>query len=178
MGLVVRNAWVTLIVLSWLHKHAINLTKLLSIEYCVTLFFIAALLLRDLNERKVTEANLLDLVGSQTYEKWNEFAINLGVQQNIREEIAFDSQRVAKDNFIEVVYRWLSHEDGTGDNTRTWDIVIKALGEIGCPVPLEDLKRKWLQYQKSNGDSFPKGSYLNPGTLNFLLYSHKWYATT
>ena len=126
-------------------------------------------MLRDLNERKVTEADLLDLVGSQAYEKWNEFAINLGVQQNIRDEIAFDSQRVAKDNFIEVVYRWLSHEDGTGDNTRTWDIVIKALGKIGCPVQLEDLKRKLLQYQKSNGDSFPKGNYLNPGTLEFLL---------
>ena len=121
--------------------------------YCsIYLFFIAALL----SEKMVTEADLIDLVESQTYEKWNEFAINLGVQQNIREEIAFDSQRVAKDNFIEVVYRWLSHEDGTGDNPRTWVTVVKALREIGCPILPENLKRKLLQYQKSNGDSITK----------------------
>ena len=109
-----------------------------------------------LSEKKVTEADLIDLVESQAYGKWKEFAINLGVQRNIREEIAFDSQRVAKDNFIEVVYRWLSHEDGTGDNPRTWGTVVMALREIGCPIPLENLKRKLLQYQKSNGDSIAK----------------------
>ena len=120
------------------------------------LFFIEGLL----SENMVTEADLLDLVESQAYEKWKEFAIHLGVQQNIREEIAFDSQRVAKDNFIEVVYRWLSHEDGTGDNPRTWITVIRALREIGFPVPLEDLKRKLLQYQKSNGDSIAKSTLI------------------
>ena len=119
----------------------------------------------------MTEADLLDLVESQTYEKWNEFAIHLGIQQNIREEIAIDSQRVAKDNFIEIVYRWLSHEDGTGDNPRTWVTVVKALREIGCPILPENLKRNLLQYQKSNGDSIKSTLY-----LNFVLYSDEKYA--
>ena len=122
----------------------------------------------------VTEADLIDLVESQAYEKWKEFAIHLGVQQNIREEIAFDSQRVAKDNFIEVVYRWLSHEDGTGDNPRTWITVIRALRKIGCPVLLENLKRKLLQYQKSNGDSITKSTLY----INIALYSDEKYAIT
>ena len=32
--------------------------------------------------------------------------------------------KVAKDCFIEVVGRWLAHEDGTGDSTCTWETVL------------------------------------------------------
>ena len=40
-----------------------------------------------------------------------------------RDEVSHNCHKVAKDCFIEVVGQWLSHEDGTGDNPRTWETV-------------------------------------------------------
>ena len=35
----------------------------------------------------------------------------------------YNCHRVTKDCFIEVVGRWLPHEDGTGDNPYTWETI-------------------------------------------------------
>ena len=40
-----------------------------------------------------------------------------------RDEVSLNCHRVAKNSFIEVVGRWLSHEDGTGDSPHTWETV-------------------------------------------------------
>ena len=37
----------------------------------------------------------------------------LGLEEHIRDEVSLNCHIVAKDCFIEVVGRWLSHEDGT-----------------------------------------------------------------
>ena len=37
----------------------------------------------------------------------------MGVEEHIRDEVSLNCHRVAKDCFIEVVRRWLLHEDGT-----------------------------------------------------------------
>ena len=39
------------------------------------------------------------------------------------DEVSLNCHGVAKDCFVEVVGRWLSHEDGTGDSPRTWETV-------------------------------------------------------
>ena len=40
-------------------------------------------------------------------------SLYLGVEEHIRDELSLNCHRVAKDCFIEVVGRWLSHEDVT-----------------------------------------------------------------
>ena len=46
-----------------------------------------------------------------------DFFLYLGVEKHIRDEESLNCHRA--DCFIEVVGRWLQHEDGTGDNPHT-----------------------------------------------------------
>ena len=53
----------------------------------------------------------------------------LGVEEDIRDEVSLNCHRVAKDCFTEVVDRWLSHEDGTGDSPHTMETVLTAFNK-------------------------------------------------
>ena len=98
---------------------------------------------------KPTEEELARLVGSQMCAEWNKFSVYLGVQKHVRDEVSYNCQRMAKDCFIEVVGRWLSHERGTGDNCRTWETVFSALKEAGYTLLVEEVKQKLSKKQKS-----------------------------
>ena len=91
---------------------------------------------------KPTEVELLRLVGSQMCAKWNTFAVYLGIEKHIRDEVSYKCLREPKDCFIEVVGRWLSHEDGTGDNPRTWETVFSALQEMGFTLLGKEVTQK------------------------------------
>ena len=47
----------------------------------------------------------------------------LGVKEDIKDEVSYKYLREPKDCFIEVVGRWLSREDGTGDSPHIWETV-------------------------------------------------------
>ena len=89
-----------------------------------------------------TEAELVRLVGSQMCAKWNTFAVYLGIEKHIRNEVSYKCLREPRDCFIEVVGQWLSHEDGTGDNPRTWETVFSALREIGFTLLVKEVTQK------------------------------------
>ena len=74
--------------------------------------------------------------------KWNAFAVYLGIEKHIRDEVSHNCHKVAKDCFIEVVGRWLSHEDGTGDNPRTWETVFSALQEMEFTLLVKEVTQK------------------------------------
>ena len=92
-----------------------------------------------------SEEKLLQLVGSQMCAKWNMFSLYLGVQKHVRDEVSHNCQRMAKGCFVEVVGRWLSNDDGTGDSPRTWETVCSALGDIGHAPLAEEVKQKLFQ---------------------------------
>ena len=54
-----------------------------------------------------------------------------------RDEVSLNCHRVAKDCFIEVVGRWLSREDDTGDSPHTWETVFNKKKLLSL------LKRIW-----------------------------------
>ena len=91
---------------------------------------------------KLTEAELVRLVGSQMCAKWIPFAVYLGIEKHIRDEVSYKFLREPKDCFIEVVGRWLSHEDGTGDSPRTWETVFSALQEMGFTLLVKEVTQK------------------------------------
>ena len=94
---------------------------------------------------KPTEEQLVQLVGSQMCAKWNMFSLYLGVQKHVRDEVSHNCQRMAKGCFVEVVGRWLSSDDGTGDSPRTWETVVSALEDIGHAPLAKEVKQKLFQ---------------------------------
>ena len=88
----------------------------------------------------ISKDDLIRLIGSKTCVKWSEFSLYLGIEKHIRDEVSLNCHRVAKDCFIKVVSRWLSHEDGTGDNPRTWETVFSALRDMGRAHLVEEVK--------------------------------------
>ena len=88
---------------------------------------------------KSTEVELVRLVGSQMCAKWNTFAVYLGIEKHIRDEVSYKCPREPKDCFIEVVGRWLSHEDGTGDSPHTWETIFSALQEMGFTLLVKEV---------------------------------------
>ena len=91
---------------------------------------------------KPTEAELVRLVRSQMCVKWNTFAVYLGIKKHIRDEVSHQCLIEPKDCIIEIVGRWLSHEDGTGDSPRTWETVFSALQEMGFTLLVKEVTQK------------------------------------
>ena len=83
--------------------------------------------------------------------KWSEFSLYLGIEKHIRDEVSYKCLREAKDCFIEVVGRWLSREDGTGDNPRTWETVFSALRDMGQSHLVEEVKVKLFTTRTTKG---------------------------
>ena len=101
------------------------------IYYSYCLIPIALLIIKD---------DLIRLIGLKTCVKWSEFSLYLDIEKHIREEVSLNCHRVAKDCFIEVVGRWLSHKDGTGDKPRTWETVFSTLCDMGQSHLVEEVK--------------------------------------
>ena len=88
----------------------------------------------------IIEDDLIRLIGLKICVKWSELSLYLGIEKHIRDEVSHNCHRVAKDCFIEVVGRWLLHEDGTGDKPRTWETVFSALRDMGQSHLVEEVK--------------------------------------
>ena len=112
-------------------------------------YLIAFFICNAVLQRKPKEDKLVRLVGLQMCARWNIFSLYLGIEKYIRDEVSLNCHRVAKDCFIEVVGRWLSHEDGTGDNPRTWETVFNALRDIGCILLVKELIQKLSKGQNT-----------------------------
>ena len=74
--------------------------------------------------------------------KWDNFTVCLGLEEHIPDEVSRQCLREPKACFIEVVGRWLSREDGTGDNPRTWETVFSALQEMGFTLLVKEVTQK------------------------------------
>ena len=91
-------------------------------------------------DQSLTEEKLLRLVGKKMDARWEEFAIYLHVEWNVRERASRNYPSDVTLCFNEVTSRWLSGEDGTGERPRTWETVFDALRETVGPRLVEDVK--------------------------------------
>ena len=91
------------------------------------------------------------MIGLKTCFKWSEFSLYLGIEKHIRDEVSYKCLREPKNCFIEVVGRWLSHEDGTGDNPRTWETVFSTLRDMGQSHLVEEVKAELFATRATKG---------------------------
>ena len=64
------------------------------------------------------------------------------MKEHIRDEVSQNCLGEPKHCFREVVGRWLSHEDGTGDNPRTWETISSTLNGMGQSRLMEEVKQE------------------------------------
>ena len=58
--------------------------------------------------------------------RWRSFGTLLHVDVYVLDIIERDESK-SEDCMLSLVEKWLNHEDGTGDQPRTWDTVIQAV---------------------------------------------------
>ena len=99
----------------------------------------------------IIEDDLIRLIGLKICVKWSEFSLYLGIEKHIRDEVSHNCHRMAKVCFIEIVGRWLSHEDGTGDSPRTWETVFSALRDMGLSHLVEEVEAELFRTTATEG---------------------------
>ena len=64
--------------------------------------------------------------------KWREFGTHLQVKPALMDSIRKDESNTgARDCMLQLVEKWLGHEDGTGSLPRTWTTVAQAVKDTG-----------------------------------------------
>ena len=71
-----------------------------------------------------------------------EFGTFLYVERAVLERIRMDSSNVAT-CMLQLVERWLNHENGTGDLPRTWETVVQAVKHTGKRYLAEKLAQDY-----------------------------------
>ena len=62
--------------------------------------------------------------------QWREFGAHLCVEGDILDVISYDSPNLAS-CMVQLVEKWLGHDNGTGDLPRTWQTVVQAVKHTG-----------------------------------------------
>ena len=74
--------------------------------------------------------------------QWRHFGIHLRVKSAILDGI--ETKRLYdRDRMLELVEKWLAHENGTGDLPRTWKTVVQAVKDAGNRLLAEQLAKRY-----------------------------------
>ena len=74
--------------------------------------------------------------------RWMEFGIHLHVESAVLDGISKDKSNVAS-CMLQLVEKWLYHENGTGDLPRTWETVVLAVKHTGKGRLAEQLEQRY-----------------------------------
>ena len=74
--------------------------------------------------------------------QWRHFGTHLHVDSAILDGIETNRSN-EKDRMLQLVEKWLAHENGTGDLPRTWETVVQAVKDAGNGVLAEQLARRY-----------------------------------
>ena len=73
---------------------------------------------------------------------WNHFGNSLRFHPTLMGTIKADNRDCA-DCMLDLVTKWVSRDDGTGDLPRTWETVVKAVKASGHKQLAEELAKKF-----------------------------------
>ena len=72
---------------------------------------------------------------------WKEFGTHLHIEPVILDSIDTDRSNVTE-RMLQLVEKWLDHDNGTGDLPRTWETVVQAVKNTGKGRLAEELAEK------------------------------------
>ena len=85
---------------------------------------------------------VIEALEHQVDADWKHFGTFLHFDHALLEAIERNKKECA-DCMLELVGKWMSHYNGTGDLPRTWTTVVKAVNSSGYGKLAEDLAKKY-----------------------------------
>ena len=85
--------------------------------------------------------HLADVIGALSHDldaRWREFGTFLHIEPTFMDSIATNNSTVGE-RMLQLVEKWLAHENGTGDLPRTWKTVVQAVKNTGKRRLAEEL---------------------------------------
>ena len=75
-------------------------------------------------------ADITEALGNQVNADWRHFGNSLRFDSTLMDQIETDNRK-STDRMLDLVTKWVSRDDKTGDLPRTWETVIKAVKASG-----------------------------------------------
>ena len=78
-------------------------------------------------------SEILEALNGKADAKWSHFGTYLRIESTLIETIEQNRRGDCNDCMLDLVTKWVSHYEGTGDLPRTWQTVVEALRRLpGC----------------------------------------------
>ena len=85
--------------------------------------------------------DVIEALGNQVDAHWNRFGSHLRFDSTLMGMIKANNRECA-DCMLDLVTKWVSRDEGTGDLPRTWETVVKAVKASGHKQLAEELAKK------------------------------------
>ena len=86
--------------------------------------------------------DMIQALGHDLDAQWREFGAHLRVKSAILDGIGVNRSNVAS-CMLQLVEKWLNHDNGTGDLPRTWETVVLAVKHTGQGRLAEQLEQQY-----------------------------------
>lgn len=73
---------------------------------------------------------MIEALNHELDAQWREFGTHLRMESTLMDNIHKDKSNVGA-CMLQLVEKWLGHQDGTGDLPRTWTTVVQAVEKMG-----------------------------------------------
>ena len=87
-------------------------------------------------------ADVIEALSHDLDVQWREFGTFLHIERAILDSIDTNKSNVG-DRMLQLVEKWLDHDNGTGDLPRTWKTVVQAVKNTGKGRLAEQLAEKY-----------------------------------
>ncbi len=86
--------------------------------------------------------DITEALGNQVDADWRHFGNSLRFDPTLMDQIETDNRK-STDRMLDLVTKWVSRDDKTGDLPRTWETVVKAVKDSGHKQLAEELAREF-----------------------------------
>ena len=90
----------------------------------------------------VSLTDVIDALKHQVDARWKHFGIHLRFDPALMDTIERDKKE-SIDCMLDLVNKWMSHYNGSGDLPRTWPTVVKTVSSSGYGELAEELAKKY-----------------------------------
>ena len=87
-------------------------------------------------------ADVIEALNHDLDVQWREFGTFLHIERAILDSIDTNKSNVG-DRMLQLVEKWLDHDNGTGDLPRTWKTVVQAVKNTGKGRLAEELAQRY-----------------------------------
>ena len=87
-------------------------------------------------------ADVIDALNHALDVQWREFGTHLHTERVTLDSIGTDNPKVGE-RMLQLVEKWLGHDNGTGDLPRTWETVVHAVKKTGKGRLAETLAQQY-----------------------------------